>query len=75
MEKTKPWAIVFAAIGLILSHAMCAHVAFAYCDGLWGIACRGYSAPASVAFFLLIPYLSGMIVSFVLAWIFGKKAK
>ena len=41
---------------LLLSHAMCAFVAANYVNMTWEIQYGGYSAPASTACFLAIPY-------------------
>lgn len=46
----------FLLLALLLSHTMCAVVAAQYTDMLWGIRYACYSAPASVAFLLAIPY-------------------
>ena len=75
MKNHKVLAICFLVIALIISHIMCVHVAFAYCNLLWGIKYAGFSAPAYVAFFLLIPYLVGIVVTLIIALIFWKKAK
>lgn len=75
MNTYRATAIGFAALGLILSHAMCAHVAFCYCDMLWGIQYAGYSAPADTAFPLALPYLAGMFAAFAMAFIFYKKPR
>ncbi len=75
MKTYKALVIGFLVIALLLSHIMCAHVAFAYCDLLWGIKHAGYSVPAYVAFFLSIPYVFGIIVALILAQVFWKKAK
>ena len=75
MNRYKILAIILIIIGLILSHIMCAHVAFEYCNMLWGIKCAGYSAPANVAFLFIIPYMLCIIIVFVIALIFLKKSK
>ena len=54
---------------------MCAVVAYGYCDMLWGIQYACYSAPASVAFLLAIPYAVGIAVCVILAAVFYRKAK
>lgn len=74
MRKYKVLTALFIVIGLILSHAMCANVAFEYCNMLWGIKYAGYSAPADAAFLLAIPYLLGIIITFAIAFILWKKA-
>jgi hypothetical protein len=53
---------------------MCAVVAYAYCDMVWGIRYAGYSAPAGTAFLLGIPYAVGSVVCGILAILFRKKA-
>ena len=52
----KALSCTFAALAILLSDVMCAVVAFNYCDMLWGIRYASYSAPASTAFLLIIPY-------------------
>jgi hypothetical protein len=49
----KKLSYLFIAIAILLSNIMCSVVAFNYRDMLCGIEHLGYSAPASVAFFLL----------------------
>lgn len=73
MKKYKYLSCVFAALSILLTNAMCATVAFQYCDMRWKILYEGYSAPAGTAFLLAIPYGTGMIICAVLAWLFHKK--
>ncbi len=70
----KTISICFRVLAAVLSHAMCGAVAFYYCDMLWGIRCAGYSAPASTAFLLAIPFVVGIGICIALALIFRKKA-
>ena len=70
----KKLSIVFWVLAALLSDAMCAIVAYNYCDLQWGGKYAGYSAPASTAFIYAIPFALGIIVSIVLAIICGKKA-
>lgn len=63
------------ALAILLSDAMCAVVAWSYRDMLCGIQHSCYSAPASVAFLYLIPFLLGIAVCVALAWYFLKRAK
>ena len=42
---------------------------------LWGIQYACYSAPASVAFLLAIPYVVGIAACVILAAVFYRKAK
>ena len=69
----KTISVVFWTLAVVLSDVMCAAVAYNYCDMLWGIRYAGYSAPASTAFLLTIPFMIGIIVCAVLASHFNKK--
>lgn len=73
MKKYKALAALCVLISLILSHAMCANVAFQYCNMLWGIEYMGYSAPADVAFLLAIPYGAGIIAAWAAAFVLWRK--
>ncbi|WP_288576877.1 hypothetical protein [uncultured Prevotella sp.] len=66
---------LFGLFAVLLSDIMCAVVAYNYCDILWGTKYAGYSAPASTAFTLAIPYIVGIIACVALALTFSKKAK
>ena len=57
----------FAVLAILLSDVMCAAVAFNYCDA-------SYSAPASTAFLLVIPYAAAIAVCTALAVIFWRKS-
>ncbi len=70
----KKLSICFGILALLLSHIMCAVVAWNYCDMLWGIKYAGYSAPASTAFLSGIPFVAGIVVCAALALYFRKKA-
>ena len=70
----KKLSIVFWVLAALLSDAMCAIVAYNYCDLLWGEKYAGYSAPASTAFIYAVPFAISIIVCIVLAIIFWKKA-
>ena len=71
----KKLMIVFQIMAVILSDVMCAAVAYSYCDMLWGIRYAGYSAPASVAFLLAVPFIIGILILLVLAEVFRRKIK
>lgn len=75
MKIFRVTALLFVAVALILSHAMCANVAFQYCNMLWGIEYGGYSAPANTAYLLAIPYLLAIIITLTFAVILWQKAK
>ena len=70
----KKISVCFWILAGLLSHAMCAHVACAYCDMLWGARYAGYSAPASTAFLLAIPYAIAIAVCVALALLLQKRA-
>lgn len=69
----KKISIVFSELAVLLSDIMCAVVAYNYRDMLCGIEHAGYSAPASTAFLLAIPYLIGIVICIVVALSFKKK--
>ncbi len=69
----KKLSVLFAVLAVLLSDVMCAVVAYNYSQMLCAIAHCGTSAPASVAFLLAIPFLIGIFVCLMLAWIFGCK--
>ena len=71
----------FAVLAILLSDVMCAVVAYLYRDMLcgiahdcWGIRYASYSAPASTAFLLIIPYAAAIAVCTALAVIFWRKS-
>lgn len=69
----KKISIVFSVLAVLLSDIMCAVVAYNYRDMLCGIEHAGYSAQASTAFLLAIPYLIGIVICIVVALSFKKK--
>lgn len=73
MKKYKYLSYVFIALAVLLSNVMCATVAYNYCNMQWGIKYAGFSAPASTAFLLAIPYAIGIVICAILAWFFSKK--
>ena len=73
MKKYKYLSYIFMALAILLSNVMCAVVAYNYCNMLWGIRYEGYSAPANVAFLLVIPYAVGIAICVILAYFFRKK--
>ncbi len=70
----KKLSFVFWVLAALLSDAMCAIVAYNYCDLLWGGKYAGYSAPASTAFIYAIPFAISIIICIALAFICRKKA-
>lgn len=73
MKKYKYPSHVFTILAILLSDAMCATAAYAYCNMQWGIQYCGYSAPAGVAFLFIIPYAAGIAVCAILASAFYKR--
>lgn len=73
MKNDKCLSHLFAALAILLSDAMCASVAYGYCDLQWCGQYAGCSAPPSIALLYGIPYGAGIIICCVLAWSFHKK--
>lgn len=69
----KKLSVFFFVLAVILSHFMCALVAYYYCDMIWGIRYAGYSAPAWTAFLMAIPFAIGIAIFVILAVLFKKK--
>ena len=70
----KTLSTVFWVLAVLLSDVMCAVVAYNYCDILWGSEYAGYSAPASTAFVLAIPFVIAIAICVVVALFLNKKA-
>lgn len=66
---------VCAALAALLSHAMCAAVAYEYCALQWGGRYAGWSAPAWCAFLLAIPFGLGIAACALAALWLHRKAK
>ena len=71
----KKLSVVFMILAVLLSDLMCASVAYCYRDMLCGIAHSGFSAPAGIAFLLLIPFAIGIAICIALAVVFWRKFK
>lgn len=69
----KKLCVAFGLLAILLSDVMCAVVAYNYCKLTFGAQYAGYSAPASTAFLLAIPYLAGIVICIILAFVFHKK--
>lgn len=52
----KKLSTIFAVLAILLSDVMCAVVAYNYCALEWGGKYEAWSAPASTALLLAIPY-------------------
>ena len=75
MEKYRVLPKVFIAFSIILFGAMCAVVGYNYAYLKCGASHLGFSAPASTAFLLSIPFLAVIIVLLVLAKRFSGREK
>ncbi len=72
MKKNRIFSRIFSGLALLFSHAMCAAIAYRYAVIKWGMECRAYSAPASTAFLLAIPFGAGILICAALAWFFHR---
>ena len=72
-NRMKKLSTIFAVLAILLSDVMCAVVAYNYCALEWGGKYEAWSAPASTALLLAIPYAIGIIICVVLAIIFKRK--
>ncbi len=71
----KKLSLLFAALALLLSHTMCALVAYQYAALWWCGQYGGCSAPADVAFLFAIPLLVPMGICAALSAAFWRKHK
>ena len=69
----KKLSVCFWGLAILLSDIMCAVVAYNYCNMIWGIKYAGYSAPATTALFLSIPFVIGIAICIALAIFFKKR--
>lgn len=69
----KNLSTLFGVLAILLTNVMCGVVGFNYGKMVWGIENAGYSAPASTALLLGIPYLIGITVCVALALVFRAK--
>ena len=75
MKKYKRLTCLFTILALLLSHIMCGVVSYNYGVLRIGGEYAGYSAPASTAFLLCIPYGAGILICAILAVLFDRKHK
>lgn len=73
-NHSKAFSILFSVLALVLSHMMCLMVGYNYGKLSVGID-AGFSAPASTAFFIGIPYVIGIVACVILSIMFWKKIK
>ena len=64
---------IFAALAILLSDVMCATVAYTYRDMLCADKHMGHSAPASLAFIYVVPFLAAIGACILMAIVFRKK--
>lgn len=64
---------LFLVLAVLLSDVMCAVVAYNYCNMVWGIKYAYFSAPASTAFLVAIPFIIAIVVCVVIALYFKKR--
>lgn len=64
---------LFLVLAVLLSDVMCAVVAYNYCNMLWGIKYAYFSAPASTAFLVAIPFIIAIVVCVVIALYFKQR--
>ena len=72
-SKKSRLSVLFLLLARVLSHVMCAVVAAEYTELWWGGRYAAYSAPASTAFFLAIPYGAGILLCLGLAWFLRRR--
>lgn len=73
MNRYRNLSILFIVFAVILLAVMCVVVTYNYTIMLYGVQYGEFSAPASTAFLLLIPFGLGIIICLVLAHFFSKK--
>lgn len=59
-------------IAIILSHIMCALVAYNYCNMEWEIKVGGTSVPVEMAYLYAIPFVIGIVLCLIGAFYFKK---
>ncbi len=66
---------LFLLIAVILSHIMCAVVAYNYCNMEWEIKVGGTSAPVEIVYLYAIPFLIGIVLCLIGVFYFKKKSR
>lgn len=66
---------LYLLIAVILSHIMCAVVAYNYCNMEWYIKVGGTSAPVEIAYLYSIPFLIGIVLCLIGVFYFKKKSR
>lgn len=62
-------------LALVLSHVMCAFVAWIYRDIVCGMEHMGFSAPPDVALWYAVPFVAGILLCVVLAYRFHRQSR
>lgn len=75
MTRRKLLSMAFFFITLVLSHYMCAVIAFNYCNMFYLAKYEGFSAPPDTAFLFSIPYLIGILVCLTIAILLRRKSR
>ncbi len=71
----KKLSVLFAVLAILLCDVMCTVTAYAWCEMEWSARYLGASAPPEVSLINAIPYLLGIILCVILAFVFARKAK
>ena len=75
MKLLKSLRLLFTILAILLSDALCAAVAYSYCNLQWAARCQGASAPPETAFVLAIPFAAGILLCLGLAGAFHCRVK
>ena len=73
--KHKKRALFFAILTVLLLLAASAAVVYNYRQMQLAILYHGASAPASIAFLVILPFLPFIVASAILTFVFYKKSK
>jgi hypothetical protein len=71
----KTLSYICRILALITSHVACAVVAYNYRGMQCGIEHLGFSAPAEVALFYIIPFILVITILMSLSWYFTKRSR
>lgn len=66
---------LFLLIAVILSHIMCAVVAYNYSNMEWEIKVGRTSAPIEIAYLYAVPFVIGIVLCIIGAFYFKKKSR
>lgn len=71
----KKWSSLFFLLASLLCSAMCAVVAYEFCEIKWEIKTCYTSAPVDIAFLYAIPFAVGIIACLAAAFCLRKRGK